>query len=160
MGELSEFSRSDRAYLQAYRWQVIEPVPWAPLAKPLAECRLALVSSAAFVLRDQQPFDDSVRGGDVSFRRIPNEVDVSDLVDTHDSESFDHTGLRRDPNVAFPLDRVRELVESGRVRSLAQTHLSFMGSITAPGRLVRDTAPEAASSLVDDSVDVALLVPV
>ena len=160
MGEHSEFSLSVRAFLRAYRWRRIDPVPWAPLEKPLAECRLALVSSAGFVLRDQQPFDESVRGGDVSFRRIPNDVDVSGLVDTHRSESFDHTGLCRDPNVAFPLDRVRELAESGRVGSLARTHLSFMGSITAPGRLVRDTAPEAASSLVRDSVDVALLVPV
>ena len=160
MGELSEFSLSIRAFLRVYRWRRVDPVPWAPLAKPLAECRLALVSSAGFVLRDQHPFDDSVRGGDVTFRRIPNDVDVSDLIDTHSSESFDHTGQRRDPNVAFPLDRVRELAESGRVRSLAQTHLSFMGSITAPGRLIRETAPEVACSLVDDSVDVALLVPV
>ena len=160
MGELSEFSLAVRTFLKAYRWRRIDPVPWAPLEKPLAECRLALVSSAGFVLRDQQPFDESVRGGDVTFRRIPNDVDVSDLVDTHRSESFDHTGLRRDPNVAFPLDRVRELAESGRVGSLARTHLSFTGSITAPGRLVRDTAPEEASSLVRDSVDVALLVPV
>jgi hypothetical protein len=35
-----------------------------------------------------------------------------------------------------------------------------MGSITAPGRLVRRTAPQAASCLVDDRVDIALLVPV
>ncbi len=160
MGEFSEFSLSVRAFLRAYRWRRIDPVPWAPLEKPLAECRLALVSSAGFVLRDQQPFDGSVRGGDVTFRRIPNDVDISDLVDTHRSESFDHTGLSSDPNVAFPLNRVRELAESGRLGSLAPTHLSLMGSITAPGRLVRDTAPEAANSLLHDSVDVALLVPV
>lgn len=160
MGELSEFSFATRAFLRAYRWRRVDPVPWAPLNKPLAECRLALVSSAGFVLRDQAPFDESVRGGDVSFRRIPSDVAVSELVDTHRSESFDHTGLSRDANVAFPLDRVRELAESGRVGSLAPTHWSFMGSITAPGRLVRDTAPEVARSLVDDSVDVALLVPV
>jgi len=160
MGELGEFPLAIRAFLRAYRWRRIDPVPWSPLEKPLAECRLAVVSSAGFVLRDQEPFDGSVRGGDVTFRRIPSDRDVSDLVDTHRSESFDHTGLSRDPNVAFPLDRVRELVEAGRVASLAREHLSFMGSITAPGRLVRDTAPEMASALVRDAVDVALLVPV
>jgi D-proline reductase (dithiol) PrdB len=160
MGELSEFSLPVRTFLRGYRWRRIDPVPWAPLEKPLAECRLALVSSAAFVLPDQEPFDGSVRGGDCTFRRIPNDVDVSDLVDTHRSKSFDHTGLSRDPNVAFPLDRVRELAESGRLGSLAPTHLSLMGSITAPGRFMRDTAPEAANWLVDDSVDVALLIPV
>jgi len=41
-----------------------------------------------------------------------------------------------------------------------QRHLSFMGSITAPGRLMRRTAPEAARALQADGVDVALLVPV
>jgi D-proline reductase (dithiol) PrdB len=112
------------------------------------------------VVRHEPSFDESVRGGDVSWRRIPNHIDVSDLVDTHRSESFDHTGVRSDPNLAFPLDRLRELVASGRLGSLARTHLSFMGSITAPGRLVRGTAAEAASVLVDDAVDVALLVPV
>jgi hypothetical protein len=35
-----------------------------------------------------------------------------------------------------------------------------MGSITAPGRLIKRTAPQAAQSLVDDGVDVAILVPV
>ena len=82
------------------------------------------------------------------------------MVDTHRSESFDHSGLREDPNVAFPIDRVRELVERGRIGSVNHRHLSFMGSITAPGRLVRYTGPEAARRLVADGVDVALLVPV
>ncbi|MAG33831.1 MAG: hypothetical protein CL908_23365 [Deltaproteobacteria bacterium] len=160
MGELSEFPLTVRTFLRAYRWRRISPVPWTPLAKPLAECRVALVSSAGFVLQEQEPFDESARGGDVTFRQIPNDADVSCLIDTHRSESFDHTGLGSDPNLAFPIDRARELTESGRIGSLARSHLSFMGSITAPGRLVRDTAPEAASSLVADSVDVALLVPV
>ncbi len=35
-----------------------------------------------------------------------------------------------------------------------------MGSITAPRRLVRDTAPEIARRLLENQVDVALLVPV
>jgi len=160
VGEISEFSLAVRAMLRVYRWRQIDPVPWAPLKKPLAESRLAVVSSAGFVHRDQEPFDESVRGGDFSFREIPNEAAVSELTDFHRSKSYDHTGMAQDPNLAFPLDRVRELVESGRVGSLARAHISFMGSITAPGRLIRDTAPAAADALVADEVDVALLVPV
>jgi D-proline reductase (dithiol) PrdB len=160
MGTTSEFSLRLRLFLKAYPWRRIDPVPWTPLGKPLPECRLALVSSAGFVVPGQQPFDAAVRGGDVSFRDIPADVDVRALVDTHRSESFDHSGLRQDPNVAFPIDRVRELVERGRIGSVNHRHLSFMGSITAPGRLVRHTGPEAASRLVADGVDVALLVPV
>jgi len=160
MGEFSELPLAIRAMLGVYRWRRIDPVPWAPLEKPLSESRLAIVSSAGFVQRGQPPFDETVLGGDFSFREIPSDLDVSELVDFHRSKSFDHTGMAQDPNLAFPLDRVRELAESGRIGSLARAHLSFMGSITAPGRLVRDTAPAAASTLVADEVDVALLVPV
>jgi D-proline reductase (dithiol) PrdB len=160
MGSLDEFSLPVRLFLKAYRWRRIDPVPWTPLTKPLAQCRVALVSSAGFVAPGQEPFDESIRGGDVSFRDIPADADVHTLVDTHRSESFDHAGMRRDPNVAFPIDRVRELVAQGRIGSVNQRHLSFMGSITAPGRLLRQTAPEAEQRLVADGVDVALLVPV
>jgi D-proline reductase (dithiol) PrdB len=160
MGEIAEFSLVDRTFLRVYRWRKIDPVPWAPLAKPLSESRLALVSSAAFVTPDQDAFDESVRGGDSSFRSIPSDFPSADLIDTHRSDSFDHEGMVRDPNLAFPIDRVRELVESGRIRSVGDEHISFMGSITAPGRLVRDTAPVIARRLVEGQVDVALLVPV
>ena len=160
MGDISEFSLKTRLFLKAYPWRRVDPVPWAPLSKPVAECRLALVSSAGFVLPDQEPFDESVRGGDPSFREIPSDVDVSTLIDTHRSETFDHSGLARDPNLAFPIDRARELADRGRVGSVNRRHLSFMGSITAPGRLAKRTAPEAVRWLVEDGAEAALLIPV
>ncbi len=160
MGTMREFSPPLRLLLKAYPWRRLDPVPWTPLAKPLSACRLALVSSAGFIAPGQLPFDAAERGGDVSFREIPADVEARSLVDTHRSESFDHTGIRADPNVAFPVDRVLELVARGRIGAVNHRHLSFMGSITAPGRLVRRTAPEAARRLVADAVDVALLVPV
>jgi len=160
MGEIEEFSLVDRTFLRAYRWRRIDPVPWAPLAKPLADSRLALVSSAGFVTPGQPAFDGSARGGDPSFRSIPSDFPAADLIDTHRSGSFDHAGMRRDPNLAFPIDRARELVESGRIGSLSAEHISLMGSITAPGRLIRDSAPEIARRLREREVDVALLVPV
>lgn len=160
MGRLGEFSLPMRTYLKAYPWRRLNPVPWTPLKKPLAECRLALVSSAGLILPGQEPFKNRAFGGDVSFREIPGDADVRRLVDEHRSQSFDHEGMRRDPNLVLPLDRMREMVEKGRVGSLAECHLSFMGSITRPGRLIRESAPAAAEVLVRDAVDVALLVPV
>lgn len=160
MGEIAEFSLAVRLLLRGYRWRRIAPVPWTQLARPLSQCRLALVSSAAFVAPGQDPFDESVRGGDVSFRQIPADLDAAALTDTHRSDSFDHTGMRQDPNLAFPIDRARELAERGRIASVSRFHLSLMGSILAPGRLMRDTAPAAAEQLLADGVDIALLVPV
>lgn len=160
MGDLSEFPLKYKLFLKAYPWRRIDPVPWAPLKKPLKDSRAAVISSAGLVGPDQEPFDDSIRGGDFSFREIPADIDVFTLTDTHRSDLYDHSGLRQDPNLAFPLDRLRELVKSGRIGSLNRRHLSFMGSITAPGRLVKKTAPPAVHKLVEDGVDIALLVPV
>lgn len=160
MGKLNEFPIKIRAFLMAYPWRRIDPVPWAPLRKPLADCKIALVSTAGFVLPDQAPFDESIKGGDSSFREIPSDVRVTSLIETHRSDSFDHAGINQDPNLAFPIDRLQEMADQGKIGSVNRRHLSFMGSITAPGRLTRDTAPAATALLKADQVDVALLVPV
>jgi D-proline reductase (dithiol) PrdB len=160
LGDLSEFPLKYKLFLKTYPWRRIDPVPWTPMKKPLGECRLALVSSAGLVTAGQTEFDDSIRGGDYSFREIPTDTELSALIDTHRSDLYDHSGLRQDPNLAFPLDRLRELAEKRRIGSLNHRHLSFMGSITAPGRLAKQTAPAAARKLAEDKVDIALLVPV
>jgi D-proline reductase (dithiol) PrdB len=160
MATFAELPLSWRVFLQAYPWRRIDPVPWTPLRKPLAACRVALVSSAGFVAPGQPLFDDRVRGGDVSWRAIAADIDVRTLVETHRSDVFDHRGLQVDPNLAFPIDRLRELAVRGRIGGVNHRHVSIMGSITAPGRLVKRTAPEVAQALTADAVDVVLLVPV
>ena len=160
MATIDDFSLPIRLLIKTYRWRRIDPVPWAPLRRPLAESRLALVSSAGFILPGQEPFQVNLSGGDGSFREIPADTDVASLTDTHRSDSFDHRGMVLDPNLAFPIDRVRELAAAGRIGEVAPRHLSFMGSITAPGSLIRDHAPAAGRLLRQDGVDVALLVPV
>lgn len=149
-----------RATLKLYPWRTIDPVPHATLTKPVEQCRVALVTTGGLVPPGLQPFDETVRGGDFSSRLIPGDVDVASLTESHRSESFDHKGVEQDKNLAFPLDRLRELAAAGEVGSIAPRHFSFMGSLTAPGRLIKTTAPLAADMLVEDQVDIALLVPV
>lgn len=149
-----------RSALRLYRWRRIAPTPLATLEKPLSACRVALVTTAGLVAAGDTPFDEEVRGGDWSYRVIPGDVDVASLGEFHRSESFDHAGIEADRNVGFPLDRLRELAADGTIGAVARRHLSFMGSITAPNRLVQRSAPEAATLLVNDEVDLALLVPV
>ena len=160
MGDLSEFPIKYRLFLKAYPWRRIDPVPWQPLQKPLKDCRLALVSSSGFITANQAPFDETIRGGDYSFREIQSDVAVDRLIDTHRSDIFDHSGIRKDPNLALPISRMRELQKTGRIGSVNHRHLSFMGSITAPGRLIKKTLPTALKLLKDDAVDAAILVPV
>ena len=145
-------------------WEEREPtpesVPWTPLSKPLSQARVALVSSAGFVVAGQEPFSQSVRGGDFSYRVIPRDVDLQTLEDHHRSDSYSHDGVEADRNMGLPLDRLRELAHAGDIGSVAPRHISVMGSITAPGRFITRTLPEIADILVEDQVDVALMVPV
>ncbi len=160
MAETRDLSLSLRAFLKAYRWRTIDPVPMASLSKPLAECRMAIVSSAGFVVPGDEPFSESVRGGDYSYRVIPADTDLQALEEHHRSDSFSHTGLEADRNMGLPLHRLHELAAGGTIGDVAPRHISLMGSITAPGRLVKRTLPEVADIFHEDRVDVALMVPV
>jgi hypothetical protein len=61
--------------------------------------------------------------------------------------------------VTFPIDRIRTMVEDGRIGSLAANHYSFMGA-QLDGTLVKEkTSRVVAQKLVDAKVDVVLLTP-
>ena len=160
MSKKHDLSWTLRAFMKTYAWRRIDPVPLTVLDKPLDKCRLALVSSAGFVVPGDVPFDSAVRGGDFSFRVVPSDVDVQSLEVHHRSNSFDHSGIEADRGLGLPLDRAHELAAAGVIGEVAPRHISLMGSITAPGRLVRQTVPEIVELLLEDQVDIALLVPV
>jgi D-proline reductase (dithiol) PrdB len=160
VAELHELPLSIRVFLKAYRWRTIDPLPWAVPRKPLHAARVALVSTAGLVLPSQPPFDDAMKGGDWSYREIPDTAAVTTLVECHRSKTFDRAGIDADANLAFPLDRLHELVRLQAVGAANRRHFSLMGSITAPGRLVRESAPAVARALVDDDVDAVLLIPI
>ncbi len=160
MVETRDLSLSLRAFLKAYPWRVIDPVPCTVLGRPLPECRVALLSSAGFVVPGEEPFSASIKGGDFSYRVIPDDIDVQTLEEHHRSDSFSHDGIEADRNMGLPLDRLHELAADGVIGSVAPRHISVMGSITAPGRYIRKTLPVVADIFVEDQVDVALMVPV
>lgn len=160
MVRIRDLALAHRIFASTYRWRVIRDVPAARLRRPLVSCRVALVSSAGLVARGDEPFDEGVRGGDFSYRLIRADVDVQSLEEHHRSDAFDHSGIAEDRNLGLPLERLRDLERAGDIGSVAPRHVSLMGSITAPGRLIRHTLPEVADELVADQVDVALMVPV
>ena len=146
--------------MQAYPYRHIDWRPGAQLRKPLSESKIAVVTSAAFYGADQKPFDATIRGGDYSYREIPEDIKLETLQIGHKSDAFDHSGIEKDKNLALPLDRLRELKQEGLIGGLAKCHYSLMGSITAPRRVVQITAPEIARKLAENQVDAALLTPV
>jgi D-proline reductase (dithiol) PrdB len=157
---MSDLPLATRLFLKAYPWRRIDPVPWSPPRRPLREAKVAIVSSAGLVPPHQPPFDNDVRGGDWSYREVLDTIDVRTLVDAHRSWTYDHAGVRADPNLAFPIARLHELAASGAIGTTNHRHFSFMGSITAPGRLTARSAPVVADALEADGVDAVLLVPI
>lgn len=160
MAHLSDLKLSYRLTMEAYPYRQVNWQPAARLRVPLAEARVAVVTTAGFHAPDQPPFDPSVRGGDWSYRLLPADINLDTLCLAHKSDAFDRTGLEQDPNVALPLDRLRELAATGVIAAVAPRHVSLMGSISAPGRLVAESAPAIARYLQADQVDAVLLTPV
>jgi D-proline reductase (dithiol) PrdB len=160
MARIADLKLGYRIFMEAYPYRHVDWRPGAVLAKPLAQARVALVTSAGFYRPDQAPFDESIRGGDWSYREIAADTPVDSLQSSQTSDAFDHTGIQADPNLALPVDRLKELAAEGTIGSVAPMHFSIMGSLSAPGRLVSQSAPEIARRLGDESVDAVLLTPV
>lgn len=160
MARLGDLKLTYRLFMQAYPYRHVEWRPGARLSKPLPDAVIAVVTTAGLYGPEQPPFDHSIRGGDWSYREIPADVDAGTLRVAHKSDAFDHAGIEQDPNLGLPLDRLRELAARRVIGRVADRHFSFMGSLTAPGRLMDTSAPEVARKLVEDGVDAVLLTPV
>lgn len=130
-----------------------QTTPWVE-GPPLAERRVAIVSSAGLTVRGDRVF----RGRDADYRAIPSTTQPNELLCSHISINFDRNGFQEDWNVVFPLDRLSELAAEGTIGSVAATHYSFMGA-TDPVQMV-DGAEEVAGKLKADHVNAVLLTSV
>ena len=154
MVRLSDIEPTERGHLLDKLCPAFTTSPFVG-GPPLAERRLALVTTAGLIRRGDSPF--ALRSGD--YRVIPGDTDGSDLIMSHTSVNFDRTGFQQDVNVVFPIDRARELVDAGELDSLADHHYSFMGAfLEADG--YEAGARELAGLLQADGVNAVALSPV
>ncbi len=162
MATFNDLNLAVRVFTKNYPFSryAVKDNPCAKLEKPLSECKFALVTTAGLMRPDDERFSNLIKLGDTSFREIPNDFPVQDLIEDHDSTSFNHDGIQTDKNLAFPLERFKELEKDGKIGSLNHRHFSFMGSIISPSNLVRETAPHVAGFLEEDGVDAVFLTPV
>jgi D-proline reductase (dithiol) PrdB len=147
-------------FITAYEpWESGEAVPWAPPQKPLAECKLAMVTTSGVHHSKQEPFDMQDSEGDPSFRAIDAATISDGYKITHDY--YDHSDAEKDLNIIFPLQRLQELQKEGVIGQLAETHYSFMGHIDGRhiATLIGQAAQEVVKRLKQDQVDVVLLTP-
>ena len=125
-------------------------IPYTPLKRDLKECRIALVSTSGAYAEGMQPFSDN----DLSYRLIPSDTPAKNIrfVPGH----FDTAPGAEDPNVMFPLDRLRELLASGEIGKLADEYIA-MGLTTELRKLKEVVSWEIAEKLTKYRPDVVLL---
>lgn len=161
-----QYMARTRAYYQAigydvpYRWAHHIDAPFQPLKKPLAQSRVAIVTTAA-------PFDPAkgdqgpgalYNGGAKFYQVYDGDTSVDhDLRISHIAYDRVHT-TADDSGTWFPLPALRALPASGRIGSVAPR---FYGAPTNRShRVTLETdAPEIVKRAKADGVDVAVLVP-
>lgn len=139
-----------------YPYAVHRAAPLERLRKPLAECRVGLLTTGGVHLAADPPFDLADPEGDLSIREIPLDVLPGDVRLSH--RTYEKTWAEQDLNVVLPLDRLNEFAEEGETGPLACT-VSIMGSVTNVPALVRGTLPAIVAIFSRARADAALLVP-
>jgi hypothetical protein len=153
-----------KAYFANMPFEAPSSVPWTPLAKPLAESKIALVTTAGINVRGSEPPFDYEREqgepnwGDPSFRVLPRDLRQEQVQTGH--LHINNEDIDRDFNVAIPISRMLELEAAGIVGAVAETNCSFMGYQPDTREWSETYGPEVARRLTAEGVDAVLLTPV
>jgi D-proline reductase (dithiol) PrdB len=124
-------------------------------SKPLSESTVGLFTTAGVHLNSDESFDVASPHGDWTFRKIPMDVDISDLEITH--THYNHVEADKDINCIFPVDRLRELLADGLVGGISPHAYSIMGFNPDPTNLVNQTIPELTEQYKSDGVDILFM---
>jgi len=150
---------------------VYEDGPFTPVTTPVAEATLGMFTTSGHFLEgdDPEPFGEPALTQDEAEARvgeflssppalseIPSDTPTDRLRVRH--AGYDIRSAIADPNVTFPIDRLREFAADGRIGGLPPTFFSFPGA-TAHGHL-RKALPGWIERIHDQGIDVMLLVPV
>ncbi len=149
--------RTRRLYARQapYRWvESDREPPWAPITRPLAELRVALIASGGVHRDDQEPFHFR---NDTSHREIPVDTPLERQRVSH--FGYDTRDASRDPGCVLPLRALRELAAEGVIGSLVDPALSFMGGIYSARRVSEELATRFRDFVLREEVDLAYLVP-
>jgi len=159
------YMQRTRDYYQAigfapYRWAHFADVPFTPLAKPLAQSRVALITTAA-------PFQPGVgdQGPGAKYNAAAKFYTVySDSSETIPDLRISHVGYDRKHTTAddhrtwLPLAALQQAVKAGRIGALAPR---FHGAPTNRSQRVttESDVPELLKRCREDGAEVAVLVP-
>ncbi len=146
-------------YDNPYRWAHFVDTPFTPLRKPLAESRMALITTAA----PYQP-DVGDQGPGAAYNAAAKFYKIyTGLTDTIPDVRISHLGYDRlhttaeDTNTYFPLARLKEAEAAGRIGAITPR---FVGVPTNRSQrvTVEQDCPEILNRCQEDAADAAVIV--
>jgi len=146
-------------YERPYRWAQYVDVPFTPLTKPLSECLVALISTAA----PYQP-DKGDQGPGSAYNSAAKFYRMYALpIDPEPDLRISHVGIDRanttqeDNRSWFPLKQLKRLQSEGRIGAITP---NVYGAPTNRSHKITVTqdCPEMLDRLRQDGADVAILV--
>lgn len=146
-------------YANPYRWAHFDEVPFTPLAKPLAECMVGLVTTSEMVIRGHEAeVDDLENDPTRPTYSLPTATPVKELFSR--KASYDRYATTLDDVDAYlPLTHLHRLVEEHRIGGLAP-RFQVVHSQYSQRRTLTVDAPRILAELKEDRVDVAVLTAV
>lgn len=147
-------------YDNPYVWAHFDAVPFAKLKKPLGECRLALVTTAARYQPDQgAQGPGAAYNSNAKFYNVyaMSSEGAPDVRISHVAIDRDHT-TAEDINTWFPLQQLKAAAAEGRIKDVAPR---FFGLPTHRSQQTtrQDYCPDLLKRLQEDRADAVILVP-
>ena len=145
-------------YGPPYQWAHFDAIPFTPFAtvsKPLAECRVGVVTSSEMALRSEEP-------GEPDPRRLvyamPTDIPVEELYSR--KAAYDRYATTLDDVDSYlPLTHLHRLVAEGKLGAVAPRFQVIHSEYSQRKTLTID-APEILRQMREDRVDVAVLTAV
>ncbi|MCY4200462.1 MAG: hypothetical protein OXF31_11755 [Gammaproteobacteria bacterium] len=154
MNAVAYMERTRRYYAaqgfdEPYQWAHFDEVPLATPRKPLAQSRLALITTASLAPRVETDKRSLVSG---FVDDPPTRLYAEDLFWDRKATHLD------DLNSYFPIDHLKALADSGRIGALARRFHCLPTEYSQRRTLTVD-APELLRRCREDGADLAMLVP-
>ncbi len=149
-----------QGYKKPYQWAHFEDIPFTLPDKPLSESRVTLVSTSDVAVRakDGKGRDKTRELLVGNAYSIPTDTPVSLLFSRQ--EHYDKYATHLDDvNSYFPITRLQEKVDAGRIQSMAPRCHGVYTAYSQKKTLEVD-APEVLKRCREDEVDIAVLTPV
>jgi hypothetical protein len=142
-----------------YRYAHFDEVPFAPLRQPLAECRVALLTTAA-------PYRPELgaQGAGAPYNAAAKFGAVYSLDSTLDHDlRVSHVSIQRDQisddsGTWFPLPALRRAAQRGRIASIS-ARVHGVPTNRSQRHTLQVDAPEVLARCREDGADAAVLVP-